>query len=107
MNRYLKLQQCYYKHCYQYQSNKNLLLTIDSYFSLNLQNDLQKFSEFEDPEKHQGSCPSSTLIRKGFLEYFENNMEEFCNKWMHSLSGQVLSSDHTFKIALFVWSLKH
>ena len=62
MNRYLKLQQRYYEHCYQYQSNKNSLSTIDSYFSSNLQNDLQKFSEFEDPKKYQGSCPSSTLI---------------------------------------------
>ncbi|CAI2169135.1 1935_t:CDS:2 [Funneliformis geosporum] len=37
-------------------------------------------------EKYQGSCPSSTLIRECFLEYFENNMEEFCDKWMRSLS---------------------
>lgn len=105
MNRYLKLQQRYYEHCYQYQ-NKKSLPTINNYFPSNLQNDLQEFSEFEDSEKYQGNCPSSTLIRECFLEYFEKNMEEFCDKWMRSLSGQVLSSDHTFKIASFVWSLK-
>ena len=106
MDRYLKSQQRYYEHCFQYK-NKNSSSIIDNYFSSNFQqNNLPKFSEFEDPEKYQGNCPSATLIQECFLGYFENYMEEFCDKWMYSLSGQVLSSDHTFKIASFVWNLK-
>jgi len=109
LNKYLMLQKRYYEHYFKY---KELNLsttssTITSFFQSNSrQNNLPQFSEFEDPNGYQGSVPSATLVRECFLEYFENNMEAFCDKWMRSLSGQVLSSDHTFKIASFVWSLK-
>jgi len=109
MNKYLKLQQRYYEHCHEYKNSSNSSLTIHNYFlSNNSQpNNLPKFSDFNDPEGYQGNIPSATLIRECFLGYFEKNMEEFYDKYMRSLSGNVLSSDHTFKIASFVWSLKN
>lgn len=111
MNQYLTLQQRYYEHYFQYKSKttSSSSSTINNYFlSNNPQSDnLPKFSEFNDPEGYQGNIPSATLIRECFLGYFEAYMEEFYDKYMRSLSGNVLSSDHTFKVASFVWSLKN
>lgn len=107
INQYLTLQQRYYEHCFQY-INKNSNSTLNNYFSSNVQQKIPpKFSKFEDSEGYQGNIPSATLIRECFLGYFENHLENFYDKWMRSLSGQVLSSDHTFKIASFVWNLKN
>ena len=97
--------QHYYEHCVQYQKFKNNNFFASNDFTNNYTS--KKYSDFDNVEGYQGLCPSFNLIRECFLQYFETQLEDFFDKWMKSLSGEVLSSDHTFKIASFVWLLKN
>ncbi len=107
INQYLTLKECFYEHYLNYLQYKKKNITISNYFTSDFQEDHNlHFSEFDNFEGYQGSYPSATLIRECFLGYFESHIENFCDKWMRHLSGEVLSSDHTFKIASFVWNLK-
>ncbi|CAH1768985.1 344_t:CDS:2, partial [Entrophospora sp. SA101] len=106
---YLKKENRYYEHCIKYQNYLSASNNSD-FFGMNISMNnyvFKIFSKFDDPDEYQGLCPSATVIRECFLNYFETKLESFIDMYMRNLSGEVLSSDHTFKVASLVWIAKN
>ncbi|CAJ0649771.1 3992_t:CDS:2 [Entrophospora sp. SA101] len=106
---YLKKENRYYEHCIKYQNYLSASNNSD-FFGMNISMNnyvFKFFSKFDDPDEYQGLCPSATVIRECFLNYFETKLESFIDMYMRNLSGEVLSSDHTFKVASLVWIAKN
>ncbi|CAJ0643786.1 2662_t:CDS:2 [Entrophospora sp. SA101] len=103
------LDACNYEHCIKYQNYLSASNNSD-FFGMNISMNnyvFKIFSKFDDPDEYQGLCPSATVIRECFLNYFETKLESFIDMYMRNLSGEVLSSDHTFKVASLVWIAKN